>query len=282
MTSREDISEANRTIFDGTTAVGDYRAGFRKTGYLDAGERAALLRVADAVRGQPVLDLGVGAGRTTTLLRLLTDRYEAADYAPRMVDAFRRNFPDLPVRVADARDLSDYPDHRYALTLFSNNAIDAVCRSDRSRVLDELTRVTRPHGYIVFSTLHRDGPSYDERPLQLRRPTRSFSLRHMVIDNLRTLGRPYRTLQAFHTWRTNRHRLDDHGTWAVGPLAAHEFGLIVHFTTYTDLVGLLRGSGLEDFAIFDDSGRAIASDDDAVGADNFTVVAHMPSVSLYP
>lgn len=81
---RDDAAESNREVFDSATAVGDYQSGFGSTGYLDAGERAALLRVADDVRGQAVLDIGVGVGRTTTLLRLLTDRYEAADYAPHM------------------------------------------------------------------------------------------------------------------------------------------------------------------------------------------------------
>ncbi|WP_066903107.1 class I SAM-dependent methyltransferase [Millisia brevis] len=277
MTTREDVSEANRSIFDGISAVSDYHKGFRSTGFLDAGERAALLSVADAVRGQPALDLGVGAGRTTTLLRLLTDHYDAADYAPRMVAEFHHNFPELPVRVADARDLGDYPDDVYALTLFSNNAIDAVGRAERPRVLRELARVTRPGGYLIFSTLHRGGPSYAERPLQLRRPTRRFSLRQIVIDNMRLLARPGRALRAIRSWRANRARIDDHGSWAVGPLAAHEFGLIVHFTTYEDLIDLLHSTGLSDVVVFDESGLPIAADADAAGADSFTVVARVPA-----
>lgn len=276
MTVPNDPAETNRDIFDGRLAAADYRYGFHNTGYLDAGERAALLRVADEVRGRRVLDLGVGAGRTTTLLRLLTDRYDAADYAPRMVAEFRRNFPDLPVRVADARDLSGYDDNRYALTLFSNNAIDAIGRRERTTVVRELARVTRPRGYVVFSTLHRGGPSYRERPVQLRRPTRPFSARRMVIDNARTLARPGRSLRALRAWRTNRKRLDDHGTWATAPLAAHGFGLIVHFTTYDDVVDLLRTANLSEHVIFDESGRPVASHEDAAGADTFTVVARTP------
>lgn len=55
----------------------------------------------------------------------------------------------------------------------------------------------------------------------------------MVIDNGRTLARPGRCLRAMRGWRRNRTRVNDHGAWATGPLAAQEFSLIVHFTTTT-------------------------------------------------
>jgi hypothetical protein len=46
---------------------------------LQAPERVVLRRVAPDVRGGPILDLGVGAGRTTPYLRSLSDDYLGID-----------------------------------------------------------------------------------------------------------------------------------------------------------------------------------------------------------
>jgi len=37
-------------------------------GFLEEGERVLFERIANAVRGEPILDLGVGGGRTVSLL----------------------------------------------------------------------------------------------------------------------------------------------------------------------------------------------------------------------
>ena len=42
------------------------------------------------VRGQPILDLGVGGGRTVPLLRAVSSDYVAVDYTPAMGEACRR------------------------------------------------------------------------------------------------------------------------------------------------------------------------------------------------
>src|SRR5512142_6987 len=90
-------------------------------GWTDAGERVALARVAPDVRGRPILDVGVGAGRSASILQLLSDDYVGIDYTPAMVEAFRRNHPRLTVYEADARDLSRFDDGRFALVYFSFN-----------------------------------------------------------------------------------------------------------------------------------------------------------------
>ncbi len=241
---------------------------FEHIGFLDAGERRALLSVADLTRGLPVLDVGVGTGRTTALLRLLTSDYRAVDYSPGMVEEFKKNFPSLRATVGDARDLADVADASYALVLFSNNAIDAVPHSDRVAVLDEFARVTRPDGYVVFSTLRRGGASYRETPVMFSRRG-DASLVDLTIHNLRTMRHP----GYIRNWLRGRRKAHDHIGWAVGPLAAHGFTLVVHFTTYGDLVSLLSHSGLVAVTIYDNHGHVIDSEDSCADSGNFTVVA---------
>jgi hypothetical protein len=66
----------------------------RLEGWTDAGERAAIERVADEVRGQPILDMGVGGGRTVPILRAISNDYVAIDNTPQLDSASRENYPD--------------------------------------------------------------------------------------------------------------------------------------------------------------------------------------------
>lgn len=78
------------------------------TGFTDPGESAALAEVEVEARNQPILDIGVGGGRTVPLLRRISRDYVAIDYIPELVLACRRRFPDARVILGDARDLSAF------------------------------------------------------------------------------------------------------------------------------------------------------------------------------
>src|SRR5580693_871329 len=98
-------TDANRGVWRSRTAVDEYQY---LHGWIDDGERVAIEAVADEVRGLPLLDIGVGGGRTTSLLRLLTDDYVGVDWSPEMVEICRSNHPGADIRQADARDLSAF------------------------------------------------------------------------------------------------------------------------------------------------------------------------------
>jgi SAM-dependent methyltransferase len=96
-----------------------------------------------------VLDLGIGAGRTTPHLRGLGGRYVGIDVEPAMVAACRERFPDADVRVGDAADLSAFDDGSFDAVVFSFNGLDYVAR--RAACLDECRRVLRPGGVLLLS-----------------------------------------------------------------------------------------------------------------------------------
>ncbi len=60
--------------------------------------------------GSAILDLGVGGGRTTSYLANRASRYVGVDYAAAMVKVCRGKFPGLEFVVADAANLSIFPD----------------------------------------------------------------------------------------------------------------------------------------------------------------------------
>jgi Methyltransferase domain len=61
--------------------------------WTDPGEAAAIAWVADKVRDQPLLDVGVGGGRTVPFLTRISNDCTAVDYTPELVEICRRNHP---------------------------------------------------------------------------------------------------------------------------------------------------------------------------------------------
>lgn len=239
--------------------VQKYRA---MQGWIDGGERLALLSVADEVRGRPVLDLGVGAGRTSWLLRLLTDDYVGLDWSPEMAEACRAAFPALDVRQGDARNLNGFPDAHFALVLFSYNGIDNLDHDGRHQAMAEAARVLAPGGYFIYSTMSKTGPAYLAAPaLMVRRRRGEPPLRYAVraAFHLASNGRTHRRRSA--KWRESLSRAADHGSWATAPLAALDDEL-VHFSTVEAERQAIRRLGLEVVLILADDGRALESDDD--------------------
>src|SRR5690606_37213574 len=69
-------------------------------------EQACFARIADEARGRPILDIGVGGGRTVEALRNISDDYTGIDYSADMVAACRHRFPGVRFEHADARALA--------------------------------------------------------------------------------------------------------------------------------------------------------------------------------
>jgi SAM-dependent methyltransferase len=210
---------------------------FAVDGWLDPAEPAALSYVASEARGGRLLDLGVGAGRTTALLRLLTDNYLGLDYSLAMVDLARRRHPEVEICLGDVRDLHDQPSGSVALAVFSNNGLDSLSHPDRQRGLSEIGRVLRPGGLLVMSVLNKEGPLYRCVPGQVpETPWRSHLVQGHVggvqtsDDAPEAHGRDG-FASVVRNWRTLSKMSEEHAGWGISPLPAFDFGLLAHFST---------------------------------------------------
>jgi ubiquinone/menaquinone biosynthesis C-methylase UbiE len=119
-------------------------------------EQAMLNLLADDMRQMRMLDIGVGAGRTTFHFAHMVRSYIGIDYSAEMIAAcrarFQRSLEKASFAVLDARALTLFPDDCFDLILFSYNGIDYMSHSDRLRVLKEIGRVGTPGGYFCFSS----------------------------------------------------------------------------------------------------------------------------------
>src|SRR5476649_1848663 len=73
--------------------------------------------------GSDVLDLGVGAGRTTAILAPFSRNYLGVDYSEQMIEAARRKFPEHRFAVMDAADMSSLISETFDVIVFSFNGI---------------------------------------------------------------------------------------------------------------------------------------------------------------
>ena len=232
-------------------------------GVSDAGEAAALAHVHDHAQGD-VLDIGVGAGRTTGLVRPGAATYLGIDLSSEMVDVARSKFPGVDLRVGDARDLAGLPAAAFDLVMFSFNGLDALDRSDRALALSAMARAARPGGRVLFSSLNLDGVSFDERPWRLQGGLRSARGRFHVAHAIR---QPSTMLRSLRNFRRTRDEVVDGDGWAMRPLRAHEFRFVVHFATLARTVADARAAGLEVVAAYADDGSPVDPAAGHVGAD---------------
>jgi len=243
----------------------------RISGFTDDGERSAYAYIADDSRDQPILDLGVGPGRTIALLHALSTQYVALDYQPAMVKRARTKFPAIDIQLGDARDLSRFANDSFALTVFSYAGIDAVDREGRARILSEVHRVLKPNGIFWFSTLNKDGHSPQERPWSPQWPTKGSN---SLLGHSAALARTLKEIPIglFNYASLNRLRSEGDG-WLIAPFAAASFGLVVHYTTLANQQAELANVGFRPtIDIFDPTGKTVRVADDLHDIDFFNIV----------
>lgn len=253
-------------------------------GFTDEAERQLLLELAPRLRGARVLDIGIGAGRTTTLLRLLTDDYVGIDTSEAMLRAARARHPAADLRLGDATRLQ-VADETVDAVCFSFNGLDNLDHEQRLTALAEMARVLRPGGVLLFSSLNRDGPDRRARPVFTEPlPWLIGSLQPLPVGAKGTVRNAVRTflhLRQRLAGRARRRRLMaervDTAEWSIMPMPAFEFGLPAHYTTPAGVASDLDRAGLRLVKLLAaEDGRPIGPGDDTTAVRWFEILAEKP------
>jgi len=151
--AKASATASHRDFYDDATVMKQY---VRKPLLLKP-EYTVWHEMRSALRTMRVLDIAVGAGRTTPYFGTMVRDYLAYDYAEKMVEECQRLVGDLvsPARITcdDARAMATVPDASQDFVFISYNGIDTVGgESERLKVLREVRRVAAPGAYFFFSS----------------------------------------------------------------------------------------------------------------------------------
>jgi SAM-dependent methyltransferase len=243
---RPNLDGVNRETWSSPEVVSTF---VRRSGFLDAGEERLLRRVADELRGQPLLDIGVGGGRTLPLLRELSDDYTGIDYSDELVAAARRRFPQARIEIGDARDLSRFATSHFALVFFSFNGIDGITHDERGQVFREVLRVLRPGGLFAYSTNNLDAP---DTGIWRRGATQLLRNPRRALHYVQGLPRALMTRRRIREAQANREG------WTQLVLPNYGLSLVLHHVSLANAVREATLTGFETVEVFDTDGKALA------------------------
>lgn len=200
-------------------------------------------RYAMQFRGR-VLDVAIGAGRTTKVLLPNARHYIGMDYSAGMIDVARERFPGTDLRVMDMRELPrDMAGQTFDAILISWNGIDHITWDDRNRLLAELMPLLAPNGVLVFST----------HDLAVANKLRGFRVRDDLRIDWRTahprrlakvaVRLPPWLVSAWANRRRNRHLEKDFDGYAYINDPGEAYALVITYVDTARQVQVLKDIG---------------------------------------
>ena len=143
---------SNKDAWESADVVEDYVLDTT----LQPPEESILNLLRDQISDMKMLDIGVGAGRTTRHFAELVREYVGIDYSERMISKCNEYLSGFGGNssffVNDVRSLEKFRDDEFDFILFSFNGLDNIAHDERLRVLQEISRIGKPGSFFCFST----------------------------------------------------------------------------------------------------------------------------------
>jgi len=175
--------------------------------------------------GSKVLDIGVGAGRTTGYLKDRSGSYFSIDLYGEMVDLVKVKFQDVFCEQANAVDLSLFADEAFDIVIFSFNGFDEILDEfDRQSCINEIYRVLRSDGIFIFSSHNASQLIFN--PI-LHNAPKSKVIWRIVYSLLRSVGILFKKRLGFRYTKSGLYKSSVHG------------GLIHYASTLDDMKSFL-------------------------------------------
>jgi len=228
-------------------------------------ERSVFDRERALIETGPVVDIGIGAGRTTGFLAPLCRHYVGIDYSPAMIAHCRRLFMEsdaLRLILADAASMPMLDSASFKFILFSFNGIDSVDHPHRLRILREVHRLLAPGGRFAFSAHNRFFSGIQRAP-QFRRPLRLRGIARTGVEFL-------------NHWRARRENFAC-GEYEMINDPPHLFSVITYYIDRRAQIAQLGREGFRVLAVFGADGRELNDDADETLSPNFTYLTERRS-----
>ncbi|MBI1422095.1 MAG: methyltransferase domain-containing protein [Gammaproteobacteria bacterium] len=217
------------------------------------------LQMAQDVVDKPILDIGVGAGRTTEALIEISEQYLGIDYSREMVSACRTKYPGVRFEYADARNLSHFSDNMFYLVVFSMNGLCMVNHEGRLQILREIFRVLQPGGVFLFSAYNKKNSRH--------RKLFQFPEFNFTFHPLKFIARMIRYTNAtlIRGWNRYKHIRHEHHTdsYSIINDVCHNYSTFLYYTTKDQQLSQLHCVGFDkEIVALDLAGDVIQHDTD--------------------
>lgn len=242
---RFDMAEHNADMFRERNVV-----EFFANAPIKPAEVVLFLSFISAFQGKSVLDLGVGAGRTTQYLSRFAGRYVGVDCSREMLSHCASRFPDAELVFADIRNLSVLGSDKFDFILASCMVVDGFSHTDREALLRDTRDRLAPEGVFAFSAHNRAHfrSSHGPKLAMSRNPVTQIRFIWEYLISMRN----HRRMKPFE---------ERHETYALLNDTSFSWkGMVYHIDRAAQEIQL-RDAGFTIFTVLDTSGNALGPDD---------------------
>jgi ubiquinone/menaquinone biosynthesis C-methylase UbiE len=234
----------NRTAFSAASVVKHYDGD----DYLFESEELIFKELLPVIKNAAILDLGIGAGRTTKYLLEISRNYTGLDYVPEFIERARKKFPMANLVVGDATDLRPLADESFDFVLFSYNGLGCISHEGRLKALHEIHRVLRRGGRFMFSAHNREYKNYRKLPWRRKFEWNMKFARFML----------YALYHLPRHWKMKRFEIET-DYFALVNDSDHRYSLLFYYISPEKQVSQLRAAGFTDIRVYDPKGKRVDS-----------------------
>ncbi len=235
----------NHRLYQKSTTVKEY---LFETKGLFPGERNIIERHKSDIAGRPVLDIGVGTGRTTAAMLELTDEYLGIDWSEPMIEGCKANFPQARFVQCDARNLASLGQEEYGFIWYSFNGLDCVDHEGRQAVILQVYQKLAPGGLFLFSSHNLSARGEKPWHTHIYRWDRHP---RTIVRSLKLMAK------GLMNYARYRHLHVEGNCYAILTDSGHEFSVLHYYADPADQLRKLRGAGFVDVQSLSWSGEAL-------------------------
>lgn len=208
-----------------------------------------LVKHREEIIDKNVLDIGCGRGRTTTILKNLSNCYVGLDYSAEMIESCRKRFNDVRFIHGDVRTMSEFGEREFDFVMFSFNGLDSINHEDRLKGLREISRVLKPDGLFVFSSHNRN-----------HRHAISHPKMEISITPCEQVGYLKKFIKSMRNHLKNRNQQQFTKEYAIINDVAHNYAMLTYYIDKVSQIAQLHDISFETIEMYDTDGNMLSRD----------------------